>query len=305
MPSAPPPLGEDSKGGNAAVVGRDGGGGGEGPPPLPRRLSSGAWLLVGRVVDTEEAWAQMKLAAPMVLTTMSYYGIPMVSVMFSGHRGDVSLAGATLGSSWASITGYAVLGGGLGLGGVQVNKAFKYVLPTAKVAAPSAVMLCLESWSFYLLVLIAGLLPNPTVSTSLISMCISTATIPFVITSGFSAAVSTRVSNEIGAGNVGRAKSAVWVTMKVSLLLAAGFTLMLAFGHGPWVRLFTGSAAIASEFAAITPLVMVAVLLAKGLWAGQMCGQACQVCSLLAIAVRTKWSKLVETMQQEEEANSI
>jgi hypothetical protein len=39
-----------------------------------------------------------------------------------------------------------------------------------KLATPSAVMVCLEYWAFELLVLIAGLLPNSTVSTSLIAM---------------------------------------------------------------------------------------------------------------------------------------
>ena len=68
-----------------------------------RRCSS--WL--GPVVDTEEAWAQLQFAVPMVVTNMSYYGIPLVSVMFSGHLGDVHLAGATLGNSWATVTGYA------------------------------------------------------------------------------------------------------------------------------------------------------------------------------------------------------
>ena len=64
-----------------------------------------AWLR--RLIDTEEAWAQLKFALPMVLTNMSYYGIPLVSVMFSGHLGNVHLAGATLGNSWATVTGYA------------------------------------------------------------------------------------------------------------------------------------------------------------------------------------------------------
>ena len=73
-------------------------GGGE-----PERAPS--WL--GRVVDTEEARAQLRFAVPMVLTSMAYYGIPLVSVMFSGHLGDVHLAGATLGNSWATVTGYA------------------------------------------------------------------------------------------------------------------------------------------------------------------------------------------------------
>ena len=78
----------------------DGVKGGEAKPRWPA-----AWLR--RVIDTEEAWAQLQFAVPMVVTNMSYYAIPLVSVMFSGHLGDVHLAGATLGNSWATVTGYA------------------------------------------------------------------------------------------------------------------------------------------------------------------------------------------------------
>ena len=42
----------------------------------------------------------------------------------------------------------------------------------------------------------------------------------------------------------------------------------------------------------------------QGLWAGLICGVTCQACALLAITVRTKWSKLVEVMQ-EEKANYV
>ncbi|TVU25941.1 hypothetical protein EJB05_28464, partial [Eragrostis curvula] len=36
---------------------------------------------------------------------MAYYGIPLVSFMFSSHLGDVHLAGTTLGNSWATVAG--------------------------------------------------------------------------------------------------------------------------------------------------------------------------------------------------------
>ncbi|KAL6614426.1 hypothetical protein ACP70R_036696 [Stipagrostis hirtigluma subsp. patula] len=227
-------------------------------------------------------------------------------------------------------------------------EAFRYVLPTVKLAAPSAVMVCLEIWAFELLVLVAGLLPDSTVSTSLIAMCSSTEAIAFMITYGFSAAVSTRVSNEIGAGDVEKAKNAVSVTMKLSVLLATTFVLLLAFGHDLWAGLFSGSVRIVSAFAAITPLMIISIVLdsaqgvlsgvsrgcgwqhlgamtnlvafvgvplavlfafklelyAKGLWAGLICGLACQACSLLAITVRTKWSKIAEAMQ-EQKANHV
>jgi MATE family multidrug resistance protein len=79
------------------------------------------------------------------------------------------------------------------------------------------------------------------------------------------------VSNEVGAGNVDRAKNAVAVTMKLSVLLAVSFVLLLAFGHGVWARLFSGSAVIVSEFAAITPLMIVSVVLdsAQGVLEGE------------------------------------
>ena len=89
MSSAPPP------GAREPADGKDG----------EARPRSQAWLR--RLIDTEEAWAQLRFAVPMVLTNMSYYGIPLVSVMFSGHLGNVRLAGATLGNSWATVTGYA------------------------------------------------------------------------------------------------------------------------------------------------------------------------------------------------------
>ncbi|PUZ54580.1 hypothetical protein GQ55_5G143400 [Panicum hallii var. hallii] len=149
-------------------------------------------------------------------------------------------------------------------------EAFRYVLPTVKLAAPSAVMVCFEYWAFELLVLVAGLLPNSTVSTSLIAICTSTQAIAYMITYGFSAAVSTRVSNEIGAGNVDKAKNAVSVTMKLSVLLAISFVLFLAFGHDLWASLYSGSAVIVSEFAAIAPLLTVSIVLdsAQGVLSG-------------------------------------
>ncbi|VAH43122.1 unnamed protein product [Triticum turgidum subsp. durum] len=136
----------------------------------------------------------------------------------------------------------------------------------------------LEYWAFELLVLIAGLLPNSTVSTSLIAMWASTEAIAYMITYGFSAAVSTRVSNEIGAGNVDMAKNAVTVTLKLSVFLAFSFVLLLGFGHGLWARLFSGSEVIAAEFAAITPLVMVSIVLdsAQGVLSGVARGRGWQ-----------------------------
>jgi MATE family multidrug resistance protein len=43
----------------------------------------------------------------------------------------------------------------------------------------------------------------------------------------------------------------------------------------------------------------------QGLWMGLICGLACQVCSLLVITARTKWSKIVAEAVQEEKVDDI
>ncbi|KAK1309491.1 MATE efflux family protein LAL5 [Acorus calamus] len=149
-------------------------------------------------------------------------------------------------------------------------ESFQYVLPSFKLALPSAVMVCLEYWAFEILVLLAGLMPNSEDSTSLIAMCVNTEAVVYNITYGFSAAVSTRVSNEMGAGNIDKAKNAVSVTLKLSVFLALGVILVLAFGHNIWAGFFTNSPSIIREFAYLTPLLAVSILFdsAQGILSG-------------------------------------
>nr|KJB61864.1 hypothetical protein B456_009G387100 [Gossypium raimondii] len=101
------------------------------------------------------------------------------------------------------------------------SETFRLVFANLKFGIPSAAMVCnLEYWAFELLVLLAGLMPNSKVTTSLIAMCVNTKSIAYMITHGLSAAASTRVSNELGAENPRKAKTAMAVSLKLSILLA-------------------------------------------------------------------------------------
>ncbi|KAG0541330.1 hypothetical protein BDA96_02G007100 [Sorghum bicolor] len=360
--------------------------------------------------DWAEVRGQLAFAAPMVTTNMAYYAIPLVSVMYAGRLGDLHLAAATLGNSWGTVTGIALMTGlsgsletlcgqgygarayrtmgvhlqaslltsalasaavsllwlysepllvflrqdpgtsrlaadflrhsvpalfaygfiqcalrflqaqsvvaplvafsllplaahigvahalvnalGMGFAGAAVatsvslwlsflmlaayvmasdrfretwpgltTEAFRHVLPGMKLAIPSAVMVCFEYWSFEFLVLFAGLMPESQVSTSIIAMCQNTETISYMITYGFAAVISTRVSNELGARNIGKAKKALTVSLALSLMLGVAFLLLLGLGHDLWVRLFSSSQAVASAFASMTPLLIGSVVL--------------------------------------------
>ncbi|KAK4733423.1 hypothetical protein R3W88_007684 [Solanum pinnatisectum] len=66
------------------------------------------------------------------------------------------------------------------------------------LAIPSACMVCLEWWTFEIVILLAGVLPNPQLETSVLSIC-------------------TRVSNELGAGNDEAAKMTVRAALTISM----------------------------------------------------------------------------------------
>ncbi|XWS11011.1 hypothetical protein CRYUN_Cryun38cG0047100 [Craigia yunnanensis] len=139
------------------------------------------------------------------------------------------------------------------------SESFCYILTNLKVALPSAAMFCLEDWAFEFLVLLAGLMPNSNISTSLIAMCVNTEAIAFMFTCGLSAAASTRVANELGAGNPKRAKSAMVVTLKLSIILTLAVVLALAFGHNVWAGFFSDSALIVKQFGSMIPLLVISI----------------------------------------------
>ncbi|XP_057529778.1 protein DETOXIFICATION 19-like [Amaranthus tricolor] len=65
-------------------------------------------------MDAKEAKKQILFAVPIILTNIFYNLIPTVSIMFTGHLGELELASSTLAQSWATVTGYSFM---IGLSG--------------------------------------------------------------------------------------------------------------------------------------------------------------------------------------------
>lgn len=57
----------------------------------------------------EETRKQLGLAGPLIAVSILQYSLQVISVMFNGHLGELRLSGASMGSSFASVTGYTVL----------------------------------------------------------------------------------------------------------------------------------------------------------------------------------------------------
>ncbi|WOH10282.1 hypothetical protein DCAR_0729749 [Daucus carota subsp. sativus] len=86
---------------------------------------------------------------------------------------------------------------------------------------PSVVMICLEWWSYEIAILLSGLLPNPQLETSVLSICLTVSSMHYNIPYSFGTGASTRVSNELGAGNAQAAKLAAWVATFLAVLEGA------------------------------------------------------------------------------------
>ncbi|GKV38308.1 hypothetical protein SLEP1_g46232 [Rubroshorea leprosula] len=206
----------------------------------------------------------MPLVLLSVIPMVIHFGIVYVLVNWTslGYKGAPLAASISL---WISCLVLAIY--------VMSSKKFKhtwegfsfepfcFILTDLRLALPSAAMVCLEYWAFEILVFLAGIMPDSEITTSLIAMCVNTETIAYMITYGLSAAASTRVSNELGAGNPERAKNAMAVTLKLSVLLALAFIITLAFGHNIWASFFSDSSSIIEKFASLTPFLAISIAL--------------------------------------------
>ncbi|KAG2709479.1 hypothetical protein I3760_05G241600 [Carya illinoinensis] len=352
----------------------------------------------------EEAKKQMRLAVPLIAVSMLQYSLQVISIMFNGHLGELPLSGASMGSSFASVTGFTVL---LGMGsaletlcgqaygakqyhmlGVHTQRAMltllalsmplaiiwyytstilialgqdheisteagvfnRWMIPSLfafgllqclnrflqtqnnvipmlitsgitallhvpvcwvlvfkfgfgskgaalaigisnwvnvlflaiyvksspacsktwtgfseealhdllgfiKLAVSSAIMICLEYWSFEMVVLLSGLLPNPKLETSVLSISLNTCWMVYMISVGLGGAISTRVSDELGAGRPHAARLALSVMIIVSISEGAivGITTILV--RNVWGKLYSNEVEVVRYVAKMMPLL--------------------------------------------------
>ncbi|GLJ11086.1 hypothetical protein SUGI_0142580 [Cryptomeria japonica] len=124
-----------------------------------------------------------------------------------------------------------------------------------KLAIPSAFMICLQWWSFEILILLSGLLPNPKLETSVLSICLNTSSLAYMIPFGFSAAVSTRVSNELGAGRSHAARLAVYVVFFIAITEAVMIVCLLFSIRNVWGYAYSNEKEVIDYVASMIPLL--------------------------------------------------
>ncbi|KAL2341273.1 hypothetical protein Fmac_009213 [Flemingia macrophylla] len=140
-------------------------------------------------------------------------------------------------------------------------KAFSGLWDFVKLSAGSAVMLCLEIWYFQVLVLITGLLDNPQLSLDAISVCMSIAGLLLQIGTGFNAAASVRVSNELGAGHPKSAAFSVIVVNVLSFVIAVTEAIVVLELRHVLSYAFTDGETVANAVSDLCPYLAFTLIL--------------------------------------------
>ncbi|XP_030523633.2 protein DETOXIFICATION 16-like [Rhodamnia argentea] len=119
------------------------------------------------------------------------------------------------------------------------KEALHGIFAFLKLAIPSAVMICFEMWSYEMMVLLSGLLPNPKLETSVLSISLNTCCLLFMIPLGLSGSISTRVSNELGAGRPRTARLAIYVSLMMVATEGLFVGALMIFGRKAWGYLYS------------------------------------------------------------------
>ncbi|CAL1393777.1 unnamed protein product [Linum trigynum] len=139
-------------------------------------------------------------------------------------------------------------------------QAFHGLWDFFKLSVASGVMLALEQWYLDVLVLLAGMLENPELSLDSLSICATLMGWFFMISMGFNAAASVRVSNELGAGHPKSAAFSVIMVTGVSFLVSVILAILVMVFRDVIGLAFTEGQAVSAAVSDLCPLLAITIV---------------------------------------------
>ncbi|XP_057950875.1 protein DETOXIFICATION 49-like [Malania oleifera] len=135
---------------------------------------------------------------------------------------------------------------------MECLKGWKTLL---NLALPSCISVCLEWWWYEIMILLCGLLINPTATVASMGILIQITSLIYIFPSSLSSAVSTRVSNELGANRPEQAKLAAVVGLSGSFILGFSALVFAVHVRNLWASMFTQDGEIIALTAAVLPII--------------------------------------------------
>ncbi|KAK3409405.1 hypothetical protein EUGRSUZ_J01527 [Eucalyptus grandis] len=229
---------------------------------IPALLGTAILKPLVRFLQTQSLILPMLLSAFLVLCSH----IPLCWILV--YKLELGSPGAALAcgiSSWLNVTllgFYVAFSSACEKTRVRfTKKAFLGILEFFRYGVPSAFMICLKWWSCELLTLLSGLLPNPKLETSVLSICFTISILHFTVSYGFGASASTRISNELGAGNPNQARVAVLAILSLAIteVVIVGTTLFCCrhvLGYA-----YTNEKQVVHYIGVMTPLICLSIFM--------------------------------------------
>lgn len=139
--------------------------------------------------------------------------------------------------------------------------AFRDIWAFVRLSLASAVMLCLEIWYIMSIIIIAGNLKDAVTAVGSLSICMNVDGLETMLFVGVNAAISVRVSNELGLGHPRAAKYSVYVTIFQSLLIGILCMAVILATREYFAIIFTDSENMQRAVAHLSSLLGVTMLL--------------------------------------------
>ncbi|XP_071709321.1 protein DETOXIFICATION 31-like [Rutidosis leptorrhynchoides] len=139
--------------------------------------------------------------------------------------------------------------------------AFHNLGSFVRLSLASAIMLCLEIWYFMVLVLFAGYLKNAEIAVDALSICTNILGWVVMVAIGFNAAISVRVSNELGAAHPRTARFSVLVVVVSSFLIGLLLAIILIIFRHRFPSLFSENAQVQGVVYKLTPLLATCIVI--------------------------------------------
>nr|CAB3494114.1 unnamed protein product [Digitaria exilis]CAB3502538.1 unnamed protein product [Digitaria exilis] len=244
----------------------------------PERIAAAAWVYVLGLIPQIFAYAanfpiQKFLQAQSIVAPSAYISAATLAVHLAAsylvvYVFGLGLLGASLmlsASWWVVVVAQFVYIGTsrrcrLTWTGFSCQ-AFSGLPEFLRLSSASAVMLCLETWYSQITVLVAGLLKDPEIALDSLAVCMSISGWVFMVSVGFNAAASVRVSNELGAGHPKAASFSVKVVTTLSVTVASAIAVVVMCLRDHISYVFTKGDDVARAVSTMTPLLAVTIVL--------------------------------------------
>ncbi|CAK9185061.1 unnamed protein product [Ilex paraguariensis] len=119
--------------------------------------------------------------------------------------------------------------------------AFREIWAFVRLSLASAVMLCLELWYMMSIIILTGHLDNAVIAVGSLSICLNLNGLEAMLFIGINAAISVRVSNELGLGRPRATKYSVYITVFQSLLIGVFCMILVVATRNYFAVIFTNS----------------------------------------------------------------